>query len=118
MADLNPQTSLGIPGRQREDKIKRAGHGGHSILTSRESSCHPSSVICHRPMLSGILMRVSRLRLLFVLMPLILAGCVERLLEIRSDPPGAEVYIDGERKGMTPYTEKYIWYGVREVTLV
>jgi hypothetical protein len=61
---------------------------------------------------------VSRLRFVIALIPLLVAGCVERSLVIRSDPPGAEVYIDGERKGMTPHTEKYVWYGTREVTLV
>ena len=52
------------------------------------------------------------------LLPLALAGCVERLLVIRSQPTGAEVYIDGEKRGVTPHTEKYAYYGTREVTLV
>lgn len=45
------------------------------------------------------------------------AGCVERLLAIHSDPPGAAVYLDGERVGTTPCEIKYIWYGTRDVIL-
>lgn len=56
--------------------------------------------------------------LLVLLLPLALAGCVERLLVIRSQPSGAEVWIDGERRGETPHTEPYAFYGTREVTLV
>ena len=55
-----------------------------------------------------------------LLLPLLLlpVGCVDRLLVIRSEPPGAEVFIDGQSKGLTPWTEKYTWYGTRELTLV
>jgi len=56
--------------------------------------------------------------LALLLLPLALTGCVERILEIRSDPPGADVYIDGERMGVTPLVHKYAWYGTREVTLI
>jgi hypothetical protein len=56
-------------------------------------------------------------RLLLLCVPCVLAGCVERLLVIRSQPTGAEVYIDGEKRGVTPHTEKYAYYGTREVTL-
>ena len=59
-----------------------------------------------------------RARHAVLLLPVLFAGCVERILEIRSDPPGAEVYIDGERKGVTPLVHKYAWYGTREVTLI
>lgn len=61
---------------------------------------------------------VNRLRFVAVLVPLLSAGCVDRLLEIRSDPPGADLFIDGERVGVTPHVHKYVWYGTREVTLV
>ena len=43
-------------------------------------------------------------------------GCTKRLLEIRSTPPAA-VYIDGELRGETPHTERYVYYGTREIVL-
>jgi hypothetical protein len=57
------------------------------------------------------------MRLWALLIPLSLAGCTERLLEIRSTPP-AEVWIDGEKRGETPHIEKYVFYGTREIVLV
>ncbi len=53
-----------------------------------------------------------------LLLPLVLAGCVERLITIRSTPSGAQVYFDGELRGETPHVERYSFYGTREVTLV
>ncbi len=52
-------------------------------------------------------------------------GCVERRLYIRSEPPGAEIYIDGERVGVTradkdplgPFYVNFSYYGAREYTL-
>lgn len=56
---------------------------------------------------------------------LLLTGCVERRIYVRSDPPGAEVYIDGEFIGTTraddhidgPLYANFIYYGTREYTL-
>ena len=36
---------------------------------------------------------------------------------IRSEPNGADVYIDGQKRGRTPHTETYDHYGTREVTV-
>ncbi|HEX7899136.1 MAG TPA: PEGA domain-containing protein [Planctomycetota bacterium] len=47
----------------------------------------------------------------------LLAGCVERLIAVRSEPGGADVYVDGERIGQTPLDIPYIWYGTREIVL-
>lgn len=44
-------------------------------------------------------------------------GCVERLLAIHSDPPGAAVYLDGEKVGTTPCEVSYTWYGTRDLIL-
>lgn len=44
-------------------------------------------------------------------------GCVERLLAIHSDPPGASVYLDGEKVGTTPCEVSYVWYGTRDLIL-
>jgi hypothetical protein len=48
---------------------------------------------------------------------LALSGCVERLLVIRSEPPGAEVFIDGQPVGKTPVQVPFEWYGDREIML-
>ncbi|MBI2922708.1 MAG: PEGA domain-containing protein [Planctomycetes bacterium] len=48
---------------------------------------------------------------------ILLAGCVERELRIESDPTGAEVYLDGERVGTTPYAAPFTFYGTRQITL-
>jgi hypothetical protein len=44
-------------------------------------------------------------------------GCVERLLAIQSDPPGAAAYLDGEKVGTTPCEVPYTWYGTRLLVL-
>jgi hypothetical protein len=48
---------------------------------------------------------------------LLLCGCVERLISVRSTPPGAAVSIDGEPAGVTPVDIPYTWYGTRDITL-
>jgi hypothetical protein len=46
------------------------------------------------------------------------AGCVQRRLMIRSNPPGAVVFIDNEEIGTTPIATDFIYYGAREIRLV
>lgn len=46
------------------------------------------------------------------------SGCVQRRLTIRSNPPGALVYIDKYEIGTTPVSTDFIYYGTREVKLV
>lgn len=45
------------------------------------------------------------------------SGCVVRELIVRSDPPGATVYINGRDAGKTPHTETFDFYGSREIAL-
>lgn len=45
------------------------------------------------------------------------AGCVQRRLTIRSNPPGALVYIDDYQIGTTPVSTDFIYYGTRKVRL-
>ena len=45
------------------------------------------------------------------------AGCVERKMVLRSDPPGAVAYVDDERVGVTPCEAPFNHYGTRRVTL-
>jgi hypothetical protein len=45
-------------------------------------------------------------------------GCVQRRLTIRSNPPGAVVYVDNHEIGTTPISTDFIYYGTREIRLV
>jgi hypothetical protein len=42
-------------------------------------------------------------------------GCVQRTLTVRSDPPGALVYLNDEEVGRTPVTRDFKWYGVYDL---
>ena len=44
-------------------------------------------------------------------------GCVHRLLTIRSQPPGAELIVNGTRLGFTPYSYDFLWYGWYQINL-
>ncbi len=46
---------------------------------------------------------------------LLLAGCISRVLQIRSDPPGARVYLNGRELGETPLTHTFTDYGARKL---
>ena len=53
-----------------------------------------------------------------LLMVLLASGCaVKRTLTITSNPPGAEVRLDGRRIGTTPLEHRFDHYGVRRITL-
>ncbi len=49
---------------------------------------------------------------------LLLPGCVRRRLMVRSNPPGAMVYVDNQLIGATPCATDFIYYGTREIRLV
>ena len=44
-------------------------------------------------------------------------GCVQRTLQVESDPPGALVYLNGEEAGRTPMRKNFVWYGTYDVEL-
>jgi len=46
------------------------------------------------------------------------AGCVERRLLVRSNPPGALLKIDDEEIGITPVSTSFVYYGTRKIQLV
>ncbi|MDP3723534.1 MAG: PEGA domain-containing protein [Candidatus Omnitrophota bacterium] len=48
---------------------------------------------------------------------LFLTGCVRRSLTIRTEPPGAFVYVNDELKGQSPVTYDFLWYGWHRVML-
>lgn len=45
-------------------------------------------------------------------------GCVQRRFTIRSNPPGALVYVDDYECGTTPASVNFIYYGTRKIRLV
>ena len=44
-------------------------------------------------------------------------GCVHRSLMIRTEPPGAQVYVNDDLKGLSPVSYDFLWYGWYRVTL-
>jgi hypothetical protein len=46
------------------------------------------------------------------------AGCVQRRLTIRSNPPGVRVYVGDEEIGTTPVSTDFVYYGTRRIRLV
>ena len=44
-------------------------------------------------------------------------GCIERVLTVQSNPPGALVELNGQEMGRTPVTRDFTWYGVYDITL-
>lgn len=45
------------------------------------------------------------------------AGCVERTMTIKSDPPGALVYMNDQELGRTPLKRDFLWYGNYDVEI-
>jgi hypothetical protein len=49
---------------------------------------------------------------------MVIPGCVQRRMTIRSNPPGALVYVDDYQIGTTPVSTDFIYYGTRKIRLV
>jgi hypothetical protein len=47
----------------------------------------------------------------------VLTGCVERKLYVRTDPPGATLYFNGEERGQTPLSFDFEWYWWHKIRL-
>ncbi len=45
------------------------------------------------------------------------SGCVQRRVIVRSNPPGAVVFVDNFEIGTTPCATDFIYYGTRDITL-
>ncbi len=45
-------------------------------------------------------------------------GCVRRRLNVRTNPPGAVLYVDNQQIGTTPCSVDFTYYGTREIRLV
>ena len=48
----------------------------------------------------------------------LLTGCVQRRMTIRSNPPGALVYVDDYQVGTTPVSTDFVYYGTRKIRLI
>lgn len=56
--------------------------------------------------------------LLAVSISSICVGCVRRRLTVRTNPPGASVYVDKQLIGTTPASSAFTFYGTREIEVV
>jgi hypothetical protein len=56
--------------------------------------------------------------LLAILFVPIGSGCVERRMTIRTNPPGALVYVDDYEIGATPVSADFTYYGTRKIRIV
>lgn len=48
----------------------------------------------------------------------VLPGCVRRRMTVRSNPPGAVVFVDDQEIGTTPASTGYTYYGTRKIQLI
>jgi hypothetical protein len=48
---------------------------------------------------------------------LLLGGCTDRFINLRTEPPDAVVFLDGKVVGRTPCEIPFTWYGDRELVL-
>ena len=46
-----------------------------------------------------------------------LTGCVYRSLTIKTEPPGAKIYVNDTLVGQSPVTYDFVWYGWHRLTL-
>ncbi len=46
------------------------------------------------------------------------SGCLRRRLMVRTNPPGASVYVDKQLIGTTPTASSFTYYGTREIEVV
>jgi len=74
-------------------------------------------MLSHRP--SHGVVQAARVCLVAALLLLAAApGCVRRRMTVRSNPPGALVYVDDQEIGTTPVSTPFTYYGTRKVQLV
>ncbi|MBN1765789.1 MAG: PEGA domain-containing protein [Sedimentisphaerales bacterium] len=60
-------------------------------------------------------------RNIFILVTGVLAlmtsGCVERIIKVTTEPPGALLWLNDEEVGATPVTVPFTWYGKYDVLI-
>ncbi|MCP4711047.1 MAG: PEGA domain-containing protein [Planctomycetes bacterium] len=60
---------------------------------------------------------MNRSILVIVLLCVSLTGCVERMISVKTTPPGAIIWLNGEEIGAAPVTISFLWYGQYEVEI-
>jgi hypothetical protein len=50
-------------------------------------------------------------------LPFLGAGCVEQILTVQTDPPGALVQLNNSEWGRTPVTADFTWYGTYDIII-
>jgi hypothetical protein len=91
------------PTRERSHDPRPSAAGGASM---------PSLVSLSRVPMWPALMLLAGLSMLSA------GGCVQRRMTVRSDPPGALVYVDDYEIGNTPVSTDFVYYGTRKIRLV
>ncbi len=61
--------------------------------------------------------RLIGLALVVSLASLAQSGCVRRRMTVRSNPPGALVYVDDQEVGVTPAATPFTYYGTRKIQI-
>ncbi len=56
-------------------------------------------------------------RVLILSASLVSVGCVQRVLNVQSDPPGAVVTLNDREVGRTPFKKEFLWYGNYDVVV-
>jgi hypothetical protein len=46
------------------------------------------------------------------------SGCVRRRLTVRTNPPGAQVFVDDQEIGTSPCSASFVYYGTRKITVM
>jgi hypothetical protein len=64
-----------------------------------------------------LIMRTNKVLLLFCVLLVGAAGCVERKLTINTNPAGAQVFLNDEEIGVSPVTASFNWYGDYNITI-
>ncbi|MFO0913238.1 MAG: PEGA domain-containing protein [Pirellulales bacterium] len=64
----------------------------------------------------GLNLRLGVIALALAL-PLSLTGCVRRRMTVRSNPPGAALWVDNQFIGTTPVSTSFVYYGTRKLML-
>lgn len=78
-------------------------------------NCRPSNTQMKVSLGGGYRWWGAALLLVLVMMQV---GCVRRRMTIRTNPPGAQVFVDDQEIGTTPCSTQFIYYGTRKITLV
>src|SRR4051812_36522331 len=45
-------------------------------------------------------------------------GCVRRRPTVRTNPPGAQVFVDDQEIGTTPCSSAFVYYGTRKIAIM